>query len=380
MRAVVTHQSGLEVTEVPTPVPGVGQVLLRTLRTGICGSDLHARLHADVLADMAAGLGYETVMRPEHRVVMGHEILGEVVEYGPRTRRRWKPGTRVVAMPILREDGTARLVGFDEAAPGGYAEHVVVQESLAFPVPDGVPDDAAVFTEPLAVALHAVRRAGVGRRPAVVVGCGPIGLAVIAMLKASGVRRVVASDLSPARRELARRCGADVVVDPREAEPWEQLSVPGPLRSLPAYLDLAIEATGLLRRVPLLPWQRLLRAANAVGAGPSGPVVFECVGVPGILDRVIDGVPLQSRIVVVGVCMEPDTFRPAIAIHKEIDLRFVFGYDPAEFSAALDLIAAGKVDPAPLHTGTVGLDGVERAFSDLSDPEQHAKILVDPTR
>ncbi|HEY0890509.1 MAG TPA: zinc-binding dehydrogenase [Nocardioides sp.] len=380
MRAVVTHQSELEVSEVPTPVPGAGQVLVRTLRTGICGSDLHARAHADVLADVAAGLGYATVMRPEHRVVMGHEILGEVVSYGPGTRRRWKRGTRVVAMPILRTGGAARLVGFDEAAPGGYAEHVLVQEALAFPVPDGVPDDAAVFTEPLAVALHAVRRAGVGRRPAVVVGCGPIGLAVIAMLKASGVRRVIASDLSPARRELARQCGADVVVDPRETDLWAELAVPGPLRSLPGYLDLAVEATGLLRKVPLLPWQRLMRAANVLGAGPAGPVVFECVGVPGILDEVIAGVPLQSRIVVVGVCMEPDTFRPAVAIHKEIDLRFVFGYDPAEFAAALDLISDGKVDPAPLHTGTVGLDGVAGAFADLADPERHAKILVDPSR
>jgi threonine dehydrogenase-like Zn-dependent dehydrogenase len=82
---------------------------------------------------------------------------------------------------------------------------------------------------------------------------------------------------------------------------------------------------------------------------------------------------------VVGVCMEPDTLRPSIAINKEIDLRFVLGYDPGEFAQTLHMIATGKVDPSPLHTATVGLAGVAGAFEALGDPEQHAKILVDPS-
>ena len=88
---------------------------------------------------------------------------------------------------------------------------------------------------------------------------------------------------------------------------------------------------------------------------------------------------MMSRVVVVGVCMEPDIIRPAIAINKEIDLRFVIAYDPGEFAQTLDLIASGKVDPSPLHTGTVGLAGVADAFTALGSPEKHAKILVDPT-
>ena len=108
-------------------------------------------------------------------------------------------------------------------------------------------------------------------------------------------------------------------------------------------------------------------------------MVFECVGVPGIIDQIINEAPLATRVVVVGVCMEPDTIQPAMAINKEIDLQFVFAYQPHEFHEALHLIAGGKVDPTPLITGTVGLDGVADAFDVLGDPEKHAKILIDPT-
>jgi threonine dehydrogenase-like Zn-dependent dehydrogenase len=107
-------------------------------------------------------------------------------------------------------------------------------------------------------------------------------------------------------------------------------------------------------------------------------VVFECVGVPGVIEQIVNAAPLRSRVVVVGVCMEPDTFQPAMAINKEIDLRFVFAYDPAEFHDTLRMIASGKVDPRPLLTGTVGLDGVAAAFDALGDAERHAKILIDP--
>jgi threonine dehydrogenase-like Zn-dependent dehydrogenase len=100
--------------------------------------------------------------------------------------------------------------------------------------------------------------------------------------------------------------------------------------------------------------------------------------VPGIIDQVIATAPLASRVVVVGVCMSPDSIRPAMAINKEIDLRFVIGYTPLDFHDALHLLADGKVDPAPLITGQVGLPGVDAAFTALGNPEQHAKILVDP--
>ncbi|MBD0323019.1 MAG: hypothetical protein ICV72_06480 [Aldersonia sp.] len=168
-------------------------------------------------------------------------------------------------------------------------------------------------------------------------------------------------------------------MDPREQSPYSAYRQRGPVGSLAEYLAFGIDTVGSLRKVPLLPWPRLMRAAEKLGRTPTGPVVFECVGVPRMLADVIDHAPLHSRVVVVGVCMQPDTIRPAVALHKEIDLRFVFGYDPGEFSDTLRMIADGTVDPSPLHTGTVGLAGVAGAFEALGNPEKHAKILVDPT-
>ena len=97
-----------------------------------------------------------------------------------------------------------------------------------------------------------------------------------------------------------------------------------------------------------------------------------------MIDSIIDGAPLFSRVVVVGVCVGVDQITPAMAINKEIDLRFVIGYTPLEFRDTLHMLAEGEIDPGPLITGTVGLDGVDAAFAALGDPETHAKILIDP--
>lgn len=368
MRAVVCQDGALDVRDVPEPVPGKGQLLLEVTACGICGSDLHARHHADAVADAAAAAGYDHLMRPADPVVLGHEFSG--VDEAGRVR---------VAMPMVRAQGAVHLTGLTTRAPGGYAERVVVQEALSFVVPNGLEASTAALTEPMAVALHAVRRGQVGRgQTAVVVGCGPIGLGVIAMLKASGVRTVVASDLSPGRRALATAMGADVVVDPGVESPFA-VRTKGFLDAQQLF-ELAVGSMEKLRAVPLLPWQHVFRAAELAGASPRGPVVFECVGVPGILDQLMTSAPLATRVVVVGVCMGDDTIRPSVAINKEIDLRFVLGYTPAEFRQALHLLADGKVDPSPLVTGRVGLDGVEAAFDALGDPETHAKVLVEPRR
>ena len=379
MKAVICNESRLRVADIPAPKPGKGQLLLDVLRCGICGSDLHARVHADAVADLTAQSGYDAFMRSDQEIVFGHEFCGSVAEYGPGCHERWQTGTAVVALPIVRNGTGVHLTGLSASAPGAYAEQVIVQESMTMAVPNGLSAEHAALTEPMAVALHAVRRGDVGKgQTAIVIGCGPIGLAVISMLKATGVRTVVASDFSPRRRALAERCGADVVVDPAEQSPWTSYPQGSELRGATELLNLGFDTMDKLRAVPKLPWWHVFRLANSLGATPSGPVIFECVGVPGIIDQIITSAPLLSRVVVVGVCMEADRIRPALAINKEIDLRFVLGYDPGEFQDTLHMIADGKVDPAPLITGTVGLDGVEDAFTALGNPEEHAKILIDP--
>jgi threonine dehydrogenase-like Zn-dependent dehydrogenase len=378
MKAVVCTHAELNVAERPEPVPGRGQVRLEVLRCGICGSDLHARHGCDDWADMAASAGYDRFARSDEPIVFGHEFCGAVAEYGPKSRKTVASGAPVVALPLLRGSAGVDTTGLSVHAPGAYAEQVLVEESLMMEVPNGLAPDVAALTEPMAVAWHAVRRGDVGKGTvAVVIGCGPVGLGVILMLKAKGVRTVVASDFSPGRRALARACGADVVVDPADGSPFTAADAKGHLNDLPAALALAVGATEKITRVP--GWWHAWRLADTLGAAtPKHPVIFECVGVPGVIQNIIDGAPLFSRVVVVGVCVGNDQITPAMAINKEIDLRFVIGYTPLEFRDTLHMLADGKVDPRPLITGTVGLAGVDAAFTALGDPEAHAKILVDP--
>jgi len=381
MRAVTCKAAKLEVVDLPTPTPAPGQLLLQVLRCGICGSDLHARRHANELADVTAEVGYDGIFRSDEAVVLGHEFSGEVLDHGLKTRKSLPTGTPVVAFPLLRQGTLVHTTGLSVSAPGGYAEQVLVEESLTYPVPNGLSPELATLTEPMAVGLHAVRRSEITKKQvAVVVGCGPVGLAVICMLKARGVRSVIASDLSPVRRALATACGADIVVDPMGADPFTAAGGTKHISSAPEVFELGVGSMEKLHRIPVVPWWRVYQAAESLGATkPKHPVIFECVGVPGMIDSIVTEAPFFSRVVVVGVCMQPDRIRPVMAINKEIDLRFVLGYTPLEFRESLHLLADGKVNAAPVVTGVVGLQGVDAAFTALADPERHAKILIDPT-
>jgi len=326
-----------------------------------------------------AAVGYEHFMRSDTPVVMGHEFCGEVLERGRGAAKEFKSDTLVVSFPLRRADGGVHLIGLSPLAPGAYAERVLAEASMSFVVPNGLAPDIAALTEPMAVALHAVHRSDIGKRDvAVVVGCGPVGLAVICHLKAKGVGTIIASDFSPGRRALASRCGADVVVDPATDSPHAELATKkGVLTNVPDLYELGVRSMEKMRKLP--GWAHLYRFANTFGAaGPRRPVIFECVGVPGMIDGIIAAAPVSARVVVVGVCMGDDRLRPAMAISKEIDLRFVFGYTPLEFRDTLYLLAEGKVDASALVTGAVGLGGVDAAFDALGDPERHAKILIDP--
>jgi 2-desacetyl-2-hydroxyethyl bacteriochlorophyllide A dehydrogenase len=343
MKAAIATGTGITVSQVPEPVPGPGQVLAAPLATGICGSDLHLADQLRALAGAAPP------------IVMGHEFCAGILEHGPGTTARLPAGTRVVSVPYADGPSGPEGLGLSRVLSGGFAERIVLQESLLLPVPDGLPDDQAALTEPLAVGLHAMRAA----RPeagqvALVVGCGPIGLAVIAVLKAEGHGPVIAADYAPARRLMAERLGADVVIDPAACSPysrWSDLGVtehpPSPL--LPAALDR-----------------------------PGDVVAFECVGVPGVIQQIIDGVPRHARIVVVGACMPPDTITPVTAIVKEVSMTFVYAYRQDEFAQALRLLATGQVNLAALVTGHASLDGVARAFARLREPGHHVKIIVRP--
>jgi threonine dehydrogenase-like Zn-dependent dehydrogenase len=360
MRAAVMRNRQLVVAELPRPEPGPGEVLVKTLACGICGSDLHALRHADRFVEASRRAGSVFTMDLSRDVVMGHEFCAEIVDHGPATARTLRAGTRVCSRPsLIRADGP-RTVGYSNDTPGGYAEYMRLTEALLLPVPNGLTAEHAALTEPMAVGLHAVAKARLARDDApLVIGCGPVGLAVIAALRLAGAGPIVAADFSARRRELAVALGADVVVDPARSTPWQSW------REAAVWRDAS--------RAPALPpW---------IAGPPVRPaVVFECVGVPGVLDQLMAASPRGTRIVVVGVCMEADTIYPMLGISKELNLQFVLGYTPDEFAATLTHIAEGRIPVAPLVTGTVGVEGVAGAFEALASPERHAKILVEPWR
>jgi threonine dehydrogenase-like Zn-dependent dehydrogenase len=282
------------------------------------------------------------------------------VEHGPGTTRALKAGTRVCSRPTLLRPTGPQSIGYSNDNPGGYGEYMRLSEALLLPVPDGLATEHAALTEPMAVGVHAVAKARLEPDDApLVIGCGPVGLAVIAALRLRDVRPIVAADFSRRRRELAVAVGADVVVDPAETTPWQSW------REAAVYREPS--------RAPTLPpW--------IPGPALRPAVVFECVGVPGVLDQLMAPAPRGTRIVVVGVCMEADTIHPMLGISKELNLQFVLGYTPEEFATTLGHIATGAIPTAPLITGHVGLEGVAQAFADLASPERHAKVLVHPER
>jgi len=379
MKAVICHQGHLSVEVLPEPVPSATQALLDVHSCGICGSDLHARHHCNNLADAGEKAGIDGTMRFDQRVVMGHEFCGEVLELGPAASRKIKPGTRVCALPFINHNNNLELIGFSERASGAYAERTLVEDVMMVPIPNGLSSDIAALTEPMAIGWHAVNRAEVSRKDvAVVVGCGPVGLAIICALKAQGVSHIIASDFSRKRRDLARQCGADLIINPAENSPFENWQELGLSTRIDNLLSDTINVRRRMDKAPI-PWWHLWRLADKLGATSiKRPIIFECVGIPGMINNIIDQAPIQSRIIVVGVCMEPDSIQPAFAINKEIDLRFVVGYSPLEYRDTLHLLAEGKINAEMLITGTVGLAGVEAAFDALADPESHAKILINP--
>ncbi|MBW2279111.1 MAG: zinc-binding dehydrogenase [Deltaproteobacteria bacterium] len=356
MRAAVMRDRKLVVDEIPDLVPGPGQVLVKTLACGICGSDLHALKHIDRMVETGRRSGGAFVMDPARDIVMGHEFCVEVVEHGEGCQKTLKPGARACSIPVLIGAGGLSPVGYSNDTPGGFAEYMLLNEMMLLEVPNGLSTENAALTEPMAVGWHAVAKANLTPEDVpLVIGCGPVGLAVIAGLRIRGAAPIVAADFSPARRRLAEQMGAHVVVDPAEGSPYKK-------------------------------WEELAQPEPDAPATPFGPpalkpaAIFECVGVPGVLQQILEGASRGARVIVAGVCMEKDSIEPFFGINKELNLQFVLGYTPEEFAGTLRHLAEGEIVSEPLVTGKVGVEGVADAFEELASPERHAKILVEPWR
>lgn len=330
MRAALFDGTSLTVADVPDPTPGAGQLLLATRRAGICGTDLHA-------GEFGIPAG----------TILGHELCGEVVGVGRGCDARWRVGQLVAAMPVvgcgrcgpcLTGDPvrcrTMQAIGLDRA--GGFAELVVVGAQETFALPTDVGADAGALAEPLAIGLHLVNRAGVRANERVLVlGAGPIGLAVVAWLRHLGTRSVVVSDPVAARRALAAGCGADVTVDP-------------------AADDLA--------------------AAHRASTGTRPDVVFDCAG--GLLADAVELLGHGGRIMVAGYHRDPQPVDARRGLRKELTIGFASWYVADEYRYTLECLAGGRLPARDMITHEIGLDDLPAAYESLKHPNDQGKVQV----
>jgi threonine dehydrogenase-like Zn-dependent dehydrogenase len=346
MRALVLRGGELAVRDTPDPEPGPGELLIRTVSTAICASDVHFMDHHEVIADGGpGGMLYD----PDRDIVLGHEFVGEVVALGPQCSGQLPVGTRVTAMPILLVDGGlggTKVIGQHPEAPGSFGEMLVVSEALARAVPEGVSPDAVCLVDAFAVGEFYVRSSTV--QPVelpIVVGAGAIGLSAIAALVKRGVDGIIVSDLKAERRDLALQFGAHVAVDPAERSPFD------------------------------------VRRELALERGVATPaVVYECVGASGLMQRLIDECDMWTRIYAAGGWYTGDTLRVTSATNKGVTIQFGGGPHPEDWFGTFEAICDGRLDPMPSVGKIIGLDDVADALDETRRAVGPPRIVVHPNQ
>lgn len=333
------HDLRVEDTDIPAMAPTDVKVRIRA--GGICGSDLHYYHHG----------GFGTV-RIQHPMILGHETAGEVIETGAAVTTL-HPGDRVAINPSRAcgqchfcLEGKAnhcldmRFFGSAMRLPhmhGAFREVLVCTEAQAVKLPDALSLQHAAFAEPLSVCLHAARQAGplLGKR-VLVTGSGPIGALAILVARHAGAREIVATDIMDAPLAIVRRIGADAALN-TAADP-EALA---PFKADKGWFDTVFEASGNARALA------------------------------GAMDVTRPG----GTIVQVGMAGGEMTLPINMVVAKELSLRGTFRFHE-EFAWAVDFLAAGAIDVAPLLTEIVPLAEVVRAFDLATDRTRAMKVQL----
>ncbi|MBM3943947.1 MAG: zinc-binding dehydrogenase [SAR202 cluster bacterium] len=338
MRAAVYQgNQKLEIKDVPVPPTGLGQILVKVSHSAICGTDVH-------------GFMYDVVPKGQ---IMGHEYSGTVVEVGKGVTQ-WKKGDRVAggggtpppgvpSFIITHPRFNFRKQGWNSQPPWAmaYAEYVQMEAWQALGIPNEVSDVAASMAEPLAAAVHAVRRSGLKIGDSVAVfGAGPLGLFSAQVAKAAGAAPVVAIEPAPARREAAGKVGADAVIDPSKQ-------------------DVETELTKLTG-----------------GKGPQ--IVFECAGAKSTLHQAMESVRFGGRVVLVALSWEPQPVVPVDFITRDVELTTTFAHGTDDWLVGFDLIKKGKVNTDALLTkdGIIPLEKIQETFLRLTKPTDEIKVVV----
>jgi threonine dehydrogenase-like Zn-dependent dehydrogenase len=341
---VFTDLQKFEFQERPRPVPGPGEVLVEVALCGICGSDVHGYLNGIMVP-----LG----------TVMGHEAVGTVAEVGA-AMADWRVGDRVAIKPIpecgecpycrkgqfsLCVSAFPRAIGISPDHDGAFARFVKIEhpKTMLFRLPDEVSFEQGVVIEPLATSLHGLRMSRF--RPgdaAVVIGAGTIGLGVLQFLKIGGAGKVIVLEVSEKKRELARRLGADVVLNP--AQEGEKLR------------ETVFSHTG----------------------GYGADLVFECAGVPQALQVSYTLVKSGGQVLLIGINDKEVSIQPFSLSVWEVELKGILGYYD-EFDYVIEFLKQKKIDTAAMVSDTIDLADIEgRGFRRLLSSRDDVKIVVKP--
>jgi (R,R)-butanediol dehydrogenase/meso-butanediol dehydrogenase/diacetyl reductase len=315
----------------PDPTPGAGQVVVKVGRCGICGSDLH------MTEDAMYGC--------KHGDVLGHEFAGEVVALG-KGAEGLRAGELVSVIPLMScghcehcRKGEVQWCEQFGLQGGGYAEYALTRPNQCIKLPADLSLADGAIIEPLAVALHGVNLSGVQKGDKVLVlGAGPIGLAVAFWARRLGAAKVAVQDIAEFQKDRALEMGADVfVVDP----------------------------------------------ADPVGSAERGlcgkaDIVFECVGIPGLIAQAVEQVRPRGTILLLGLCTKLDTFNSFAMLSKEVRLVTSAFFTVPEYQASLDALAEGAIEPRLLVTDTISLSQTPEVFESLKHRTSQCKVLIAP--
>ena len=338
MKAVVFKGArNLIVQDVPEPVPGPHEALVKVKNVGICGSDLHYYIHGLLPQDY----------------IMGHEVTGTVASAGSAVAG-WNEGDRVCVCPAGPcGQCTTCLDGDLEACenvlsigigvlPGAFAEYVTAPAPLLLPLTEDVGMREGTLVDPLGCAHHAVDLSEiVPGQSALVMGAGPIGLFVVQYLEDLGIEPVILSEPLARRAELGGELGADFVLNPAEQSIGEEC-----------------------RRL-------------TSGAGPD--VVFECVGIPDTLYDSVGLVRAEGKVIWIGICMEEISFVPAIWSLRQFSIQFIMGMGstPEDPGRHLSYIQERQADVGKVISEIISLEEVPEAFERLVKPTDDVKIIAE---
>lgn len=337
MRAAVFTEVGrpLTIETLPDPTPEAGEVVIKVHSCGICGTDLHMTENHGPMYTYPSG------------TIPGHEYAGEIVALGQGVEHL-RVGDRVSALPFTGcghcptcHLGQPSHCSAFRGLGSGFSEYTLASARTTIPLPDALSFDDGALIEPMSVGLHGVAMAAIqpGDR-VLVIGAGPIGLAAAFFASKMGAGSVAVSATSRRREALAMAMGADHFV------------LPDPDQGLPA------------------------AAAQALGSEPD--VVLECAGQPGCIEQAIHSVGRKGTVVVMGFCTTPDTFLPAVAVWKEIQLRFSNTYSVGEFQHVANVLATGALQPRSMVTAHATLAETPQIFEALRQPNTHCKVIINP--